>query len=95
MSSAYKFSNPDGVYFLSTATAQWVDVFIRPVYVDRLIESLKHCQQQKGLVIHAWCLMSSHLHLIISRKGKLRLEEIMRDFVADKLIGKIEKIIAE
>lgn len=39
--------------------------------------------------------MSSHLHLIISRKGKLRLEEIMRDFVADKLIGKIEKIIAE
>ncbi len=60
MSSAYKFSNPDGVYFLSTATVQWVDVFIRPVYADRLIESLHHCQQQKGLVIHAWCLMSSH-----------------------------------
>lgn len=45
-----------------------------------IIESLHHCQIKKGLVIHAWCLMSNHLHLIISRKSKLQLEEILRDF---------------
>ncbi|MDZ4846898.1 MAG: transposase [Chitinophagales bacterium] len=93
MSSAYKFSNPDGVYFLSTATVQWVDVFIRPVYADRIIESLSHCRLQKRLVIHAWCLMSSHLHFIISRKGKLRMEEIICDFkkfTSDTLLKAIQ-----
>ncbi len=80
MSSAYKFYNPDGVYFTSTATVQWVDVFTRPVYADMVIDSLRHCQTKKGLVIHAWCLMSNHLHLIISRNGRLPLEDIMRDF---------------
>ena len=76
MSTAYKFQNPDGVYFTSTATIQWVDVFTRPVYADIIIESLGYCQVEKGLVIHAWCLMSSHLHLIISRRGKEPLEAI-------------------
>ncbi len=80
MSSAYKFYNPDGVYFTSTATVEWVDVFTRPVYADRVIESLRHCQKEKGLVIHAWCLMSNHLHLIISRNDKPPLEDILRDF---------------
>jgi REP element-mobilizing transposase RayT len=45
-----------------------------------VIESLHHCQIKKGLVIHAWCLMSNHLHLIISKKGKMQLEGILRDF---------------
>ena len=26
MSATYKFDNPDGIYFISTATIQWVDV---------------------------------------------------------------------
>jgi REP element-mobilizing transposase RayT len=80
MSSAYKFYNPEGVYFTSTATVQWVDVFTRTIYADMVIESLHHCQMKKGLIIHAWCLMSNHLHLIISRKGKMQLEGILRDF---------------
>ena len=80
MSSAYKFANPDGIYFISTATIQWVDVFTRPIYADIVVGSLRYCQTEKGLVIHAWCLMSNHLHLIISRKGKEPLEGIIRDF---------------
>jgi len=55
-------------------------VFTRPIYADIVIESLRHCQVKKGLIIHAWCLMSNHLHLIISRKGKMPLEGILRDF---------------
>jgi putative transposase len=33
----------------------------------------------KGLIVHAWCIMSSHLHLIISCK-KNKLEDVIRDF---------------
>jgi REP element-mobilizing transposase RayT len=35
------------------------------------IESLVFCQKNKGLEIHAWCIMSSHVHLVFrSIKGQ-------------------------
>ena len=80
MSSEYQFNNPDGVYFVSFATVQWVDVFTRTMYADIVIDSLKFCQEKKGLVIHAWCIMANHVHLVVSRKGSYELPAIMRDF---------------
>ena len=80
MSSSYKFYNPDGMYFVTFATVEWVDVFTRKKYKDVLIESLKYCQAHKGLCIHAWVIMTNHLHLIISRTGQHDLPYIIRDF---------------
>ena len=39
----------------------------------------KYCQAEKGLVLHSWCIMSNHLHLIVSAKNN-DLSEILRDF---------------
>ena len=92
MSSKYKFYNPDGIYFVSFAVVGWIDVFIRKNYKDLLIDSLKYCQKRKGLVIHAYVIMTNHVHMIISRNGNDLLEEIMRDvkkFTSFKLIGAI------
>jgi REP element-mobilizing transposase RayT len=80
MSEKYKFHNPDGVYFTTSTITAWVNLFTKPAYCEIILDSLKFCQKNKGLVIHAWCLMSNHLHLIISRNGKPLLHEIMRDF---------------
>jgi REP element-mobilizing transposase RayT len=33
-----------------------------------IIESLKFCQEEKGLLLHGWCIMSNHIHLIASAK---------------------------
>ncbi|MEO1256589.1 MAG: transposase, partial [Bacteroidota bacterium] len=44
-----------------------------------VVQSLQYCQENKGLVIHGWCLMPSHLHMIVSTKGE-ELPAIMRDF---------------
>ena len=94
MSDQYKFNNPDGIFFTTTTVIDWIDVFIRKEYKFIIIDSLTHCINNKGLVIHAWCLMSSHLHMIISRKGELNLSGIMRDF--KKFTSKeIVKTIAE
>ena len=64
MSRNYKFYNPEGLYFISFAVVGWLDVFARNEYKDLFLESLEFCQKQKGLEIHAWCVMSSHVHLI-------------------------------
>ena len=64
MSRNYKFHNPDGLYFVSFAVVSWLDVFTRNEYKDLLLESLEFFQQKKGMKIHAWCIMTNHVHLI-------------------------------
>lgn len=71
MSRNYKFHNQEGLYFISFAVVGWLDVFIRNEYKDLFLESVKFCQNEKGLEIHAWCIMSSHVHLVFrSIKGQ-------------------------
>lgn len=70
MSRKYKFHNQDQLYFVSYAVVDWIDVFIRNEYKDILLTSLKYCQKHKGLEIYAWCIMTSHVHLIIGSKGE-------------------------
>jgi REP element-mobilizing transposase RayT len=76
----YRFDNPDGVYFVTFAVVDWVDVFTRKHYAELVLESLRYCQESKGLEIFAWCIMSNHIHLIIRRKGVSTLSDILRDF---------------
>ncbi|MEQ8581267.1 MAG: transposase [Marinoscillum sp.] len=68
------------LYFLTLTVVDWVDVFTRPVYKHHIVNSLKYCQQQKGLELYAWCLMSNHLHLIASADEEHNLSDILRDF---------------
>jgi putative transposase len=92
--SAYKFNDPDGVYFVTFTVVEWVDVFTREDYTNIVLESLRYCESEKGLEIYAWVIMSNHLHLIISRKNEGNgLSEIVRDFkkyTASKIIAEIE-----
>ncbi len=70
-----------------------MDVFTRDVYRNIFVESLNWSIKNKGLVVHAWVLMTNHVHMIVSRKGDLKLEEIMRDikkFTSVKIITAIQ-----
>jgi len=79
MSTQYKFHNPEGVYFVSFATVGWTDVFTRIEYKEIVVESLRHCQQHKGLELFGWCLMTNHAHLLIRAKEGFKLADIIRD----------------
>ena len=78
-SGGYKIRNQLAVHFLSFAVVEWIDVFTRPIYQDIVLDSLKYCQQKRGLVLNAWCLMPSHMHLVGSA-SKGDLSGILRDF---------------
>ena len=85
----------EGIYFLTLTVEDWVDVFTRPAYRHILIDSLKYCQNEKGLIIYAWCLMSNHLHLIVASKEGHHLSEILRDFkkfTSKKIVQSISEI---
>ncbi|MEP1891427.1 MAG: transposase [Cyclobacteriaceae bacterium] len=96
MSEKYKFDDPDGLYFVTSTVVHWIDLFTQKEFKHIIIDSLKYCQTNKGLIIHAWCLMPSHLHMIISSNNE-SLSGIMRDFkkFTTKAILKELKVINE
>jgi REP element-mobilizing transposase RayT len=75
----YKIRDQHGLYFITFATVQWVDVFTRYCYAETVLASLRFCIQEKGLNVHAWCLMSNHIHLIVSAKNG-NVSDVLRDF---------------
>jgi REP element-mobilizing transposase RayT len=76
----YQIRYQFAVHFITFSVVEWIDVFTRKIYADIVVESLKFCQTNKGLQIHAWCLMSNHIHLIVSTKEPITLSEVLRDF---------------
>ncbi|WP_181307567.1 transposase [Rufibacter sp. XAAS-G3-1] len=87
--------NPEGMYFVTFSVVFWLDVFIRARYKEMVVKSLWFCCQHKGLQVHAWCLMSSHLHIIISARdpATTNLSDVLRDFkkyTAQQIIREIE-----
>ena len=75
----YKIRNQAAIHFITFAVVEWVDVFTRKEYRDIVLESIKHCQVERGLWLHCWCIMSNHLHLIASARNH-DLSDILRDF---------------
>ena len=93
MSEKYKIRDSQQLYFVSFATVNWIDVFTRRLYNDIFVDSLRYCQQHKGLEIYAWCLMTNHAHLIISSEAD-NLSSILRDLkrhTAKALLRAIEE----
>jgi len=75
----YKIRNQAAIHFITFAVVEWVDVFSRKFYRDIVLDSIRHCQAEKGLLLHAWCIMSNHLHFVASAKNH-DLSDILRDF---------------
>jgi putative transposase len=78
MSVKYKIRDQEKLYFVSFSVINWIDVFIRNEYKNIFLDSLKFCQRNKGLEIYGWCIMTSHVHLIIGTSDK-PMENILRD----------------
>jgi putative transposase len=78
VSRNYKIRDQNKLYFISFATVNWIDVFVRPTYNDIVVDSLNYCIENKGLEVYGWCIMTSHIHLIIGSEGS-KMEDIIRD----------------
>ena len=70
----------------------WLDVFTRNEYKDLFLESLQFCQKNKGLEIHAWCIMTNHVHLVFrsinDQKPELLIGDLKR-FTSQSIVKSI------
>ena len=70
MSGKYKVIDSTVPTFVTITVVDWVDLFVRPVYCNILDDSLNYCIKEKGLSVHAYVYMSSHIHLIVTAAGR-------------------------
>ena len=94
MFTKYKVRDNDKAYFITITTVYWIDIFTRLNHKTTIINSLKYCQEQKGLEIYAYVLMPSHLHMMCRAKEGFELTNIIRDmkkFTSKKIIQNIKE----
>ncbi|MEQ9230934.1 MAG: transposase [Cyclobacteriaceae bacterium] len=95
MGSRYKIRDQEGLFFVTFTVTGWVDLFIRNDYRDCVISSFKYCRDNKGLNIHAFVIMTSHIHAILSAREGYDLTSTIRDlkkFTSKRLIESIQEI---
>ncbi len=93
MFSKYKVGEDAIAHFVTFSVVGWVDVFARERYNEIFVDSLKHCQENKGLKLHAWVIMTNHAHLIISSESN-KLQDIVCDlkkYTSKKITAAIQE----
>lgn len=72
-------ASTDELYFVTLTVTDWIDVFTRRIYSDFIIENLSWCQQNKGLCIYAYVIMTNHIHMV-ANVPEGSLGDVLRDF---------------
>jgi REP element-mobilizing transposase RayT len=75
----YSIQQQDGIYFCTDIIMSFACVFVEKAFFDIIINSLKSCQQEKGLNIHAFVIMPNHVHTVLSSRNGM-LAETIRDY---------------
>jgi REP element-mobilizing transposase RayT len=90
MSESYKISE-DGIYFITFTLVGWLDVFTRRIYQDDLCESIIFCQEQKGLRVFGYCIMPSHVHMLVYSENQnlSGILQSLKSYSAKKIMSAI------
>jgi len=92
MSDKYK-TEEGKLYYVTITVVGWIDVFTRKEYVYELIKNIQYCQQNMGLEIYAYVIMSNHIHMVSKAKtGRLNiLLGHFKSFTSKEFIKQIEQ----
>ena len=79
MARKYGIRTQEEFYFVTFTVINWLDIFTREEYRNIILDSVRYCQKEKGLLVGAYCIMTNHIHLILGATGQNKLEDIIRD----------------
>lgn len=86
-------ADPQACSYITFNTVDWVDIFVRPVYKQIIVDELNCYIVSKGLIVYAWCLMSNHLHLLARNSdpgGLARIEREFKRVTTNKILEALE-----
>jgi len=62
MSGKYKTGEAVIAHFVTCTVVGWVDVFSREAYKAIVVKSLAYSQQQKGMKLYAYVIITNHIY---------------------------------
>jgi putative transposase len=65
----FRIENQGEIHFLTMTVVGWADIFSRQLYRDILIESMRYCTANKGLIVYSYAIMTNHIHCIWQAKN--------------------------
>jgi putative transposase len=65
-------------HFITCSIVRWLPVFVAGPYFTVMTKSLQHVRENRGLLVHAYVVMPSHWHAIVTAKSD-DLSDIVRD----------------
>lgn len=83
----------DACYFLTFNMVDKIDLFVRPAYKQVIADALNYFIRNQGLQLYSWCLMSSHLHLVVRTRdgaGPAYFERDFKKYTTPALLKTIE-----
>ena len=85
------------VYFVTLTVSGWIDLFTRDVYRKILVNNLSYCQENQGLEIFEYVIMSNHIHMICRRVDS-DLKELLgrfKSYTSKELLKEISQNVQE
>ena len=73
------FHDETHLYFITASVCGWKHLFIDTVYASIVLDSLAWFQRQKKIILFAFVLMPSHLHMILKPESGT-IGDIVQDF---------------
>ena len=73
------FHDPTHLYFITASIIDWKPLFTAPEYANIPLDSLTWLQQQKLILLFAFVVMPTHLHVIIKPENNA-IGEIVQQF---------------
>lgn len=67
-------------HFLTLTIIEWIDVLTSEDCFTIIINTLKYCQENLGLLLYDYVIMTNHLHLIAAANQNHKLSEIIASF---------------
>ena len=90
MRSRYTINEPEKAHFVTSTVVDWLPIFTSAAACDILVDTLLHCRKHKDLKIHAWVIMDSHFHAILTGPDLARTIGEVRSFSARKILKLLE-----
>ena len=90
MRSRYRISEGEQTYFVTSTIVEWIPLFTSARYCSIVTDSLLFCREQKGLSLHAYVIMDSHIHLVVTAPDITTLMRDFKSFTGKRIIALLE-----
>jgi len=85
------FHDPTHLYFITASIIEWKHLFITPEYINIPLNSLAWMQQQRRILLFAFVIMPSHLHIILKPESDSigKIVQQFGSFTAHEILTKL------